>query len=157
MSDTETNEPTVTTGEVVSEPVTTGEWLTPPEAATRLGISERTLWRYIDQGRYHKRVRDRRAEILVPVSGATPAPSSKTALAPTPDTGAILEKLEEITRRVSRQSMTVTRQAVQITRLTADRQRLQAERDTERERAAELQLRLAEEQGKRWWRKLWGW
>lgn len=149
-----TDEPIVTTGEVVPPSGVSGEWLAPPMAASRLGISERTLWRYIDQGKYHKRVRDRRAEILVPVSGATPPPSSETALAPTPDTGAMLAKLDEIERRLTRQSMTVTRQAVHITRQADTIKQL---RDQLAAQATALEAARGEvaRLKRPWWRRMW--
>jgi|SRR5215471_16142060 len=55
-----------------------GEWLPPVEACARLGISERTLWRRVDAGRFEKRVIRGRAEIWVPVAG-TPSVSQAVA------------------------------------------------------------------------------
>ncbi len=44
----------------------TGIWVTPAEAASRLGIAERTLWRRVAKNLIHKRVVRGRAEILIP-------------------------------------------------------------------------------------------
>jgi predicted DNA-binding protein (UPF0251 family) len=101
MTDEEAQEPTVTSGEVVSEPDVSGEWLSPPAAADRLGMSERTLWRLVKQGRYQKRTVNRRAEILVPatVTGATGKNTGNTPAVPdrAPDmlALAIIEELRD--------------------------------------------------------------
>ena len=58
----------VTASEVLADDrQVSGEWLPPATAASRLGVSERTLWRLVKAGRYHRRVVDRKAMILVPL------------------------------------------------------------------------------------------
>src|SRR3954467_9804645 len=65
----------LTDGDVVAgAELPPGEWLPPATAASRLGVSERTLWRLVKAGRYHRRVVDRKAMILVP--GAVPLPDT---------------------------------------------------------------------------------
>lgn len=132
-------EPTVTSGEVIDSPDTLGEWLSPPAAADRLGMSERTLWRLVKEGRYQRRLVNRRAEILVPlpVMGANEKNEEIAVSVPDrpPDTLgiAILNEL-----RLQRTADTET-----IAKLTS--------RLTELEREnAVLQERLQP-----WWRRLW--
>lgn len=157
MTDEGTAERPVTSGEVVSAPDVTGEWLPPATAASRLGVSERTLWREVKAGRYHRRIVDRKALILVPDSSATPNEGA-TGLAVAPDTGASLAALVEMERRLSRQANTVTRQAVQITRLT---ERLEARAESLEWTQAQLDQARAELEAMRaraalpWWRRLW--
>src|SRR3954470_9299318 len=74
-------------GEVVAgEALPAREWLPPAAAASRLGVSERTLWRLVKAGRYHRRAVDRKAMILVP--GAAPLPATGAISVPEllPDT-----------------------------------------------------------------------
>lgn len=135
-------EPPVTSGEVVSEPVTSGEWLAPPAAADRLGMSERTLWRLVKQGRYQKRVENRRAEILVPlpVTGAAEESRGNVSVVPVsqPDT-VTLAVIAELRRQHDDATERLTRQAEQLGALRAERDAL-----------AE-QLERAQ---RSWWRKL---
>lgn len=134
------NDPPALSGEILPPTDTSGRWLPLLEAATALATSERTLRRWIDNGRYLKRLVNGRAEVFVP-DGAPMAdnPANPTDLA-VPDTS-----VTDLVARLDRQAMTVTRQAVQITRLTADKQRL-----TERLDAAER--RIEELERRRWWR-----
>jgi len=61
-------------GEVVDQSFSgAGEWLTPSQAASRLGMSERTLWRRIDTGKLQKRIVSGRAQVYVPMAGTVPA------------------------------------------------------------------------------------
>jgi hypothetical protein len=141
-------------GDVVSAPDVTGDWLSPAAAALRLGISERTLWREVKAGKYHRKIEDRKALILVPDSGARGRQATETGLAVAPDSSANAPALAELANRLTRQANTVTRQAVQITRLNADKQKLTAERDALAERLAGVererdQLREAAERP--WW------
>src|SRR5215213_2107442 len=76
----------VTASEVLADDrQVSGEWLPPATAASRLGVSERTLWRLVKAGRYHRRVVDRKAMILVPLpdtgatSGQPPVPDTTIA------------------------------------------------------------------------------
>ncbi len=86
-----------------------GEWLSPAAAASHLGVSERTLWRLVGKGRYHRRVVDRKAQVLVPTSAPLPdtgatfpaaqdAPSVSGNLAGVPDTS-VLAVVAELRRQ----------------------------------------------------------
>lgn len=152
MTDTPDTDRQAIAGDVVSASDVTGAWLPPAAAATRLGISERTLWRDVKAGKYHRRIVDRKALILVPDSSSDDGRQSETGLAPLPDTGATALALTEMAERLTRQANTVTRQAVQIARLTGDRQLLQSERDAAEARAADLAARLAQAEW-RWWHR----
>lgn len=135
----EGTEQTVTTGEVVSTPDTSGEWLSPPAAADRLGMSERTLWRKVSEGRYQKRVVNRRAEILVPVpvTGATEENQENALVAPdrAPDSMA-LAVIDELKQQRRQDNETIASLTGRLTAL-------------ERENAV-LKERLTP-----WWRRLW--
>ena len=107
-----------------------GEWLPPATAASRLGVSERTLWRLVKAGRYHRRVVDRKATILVPLPdmGATPGePSLPDTMLATPsgsvsgvtDT-AVLAIVDELRRQAEASLALIAQQAETIGQLRAD-------------------------------------
>jgi hypothetical protein len=61
-----------------------GDWLAPATAASMLGVSERTLWRLVKAGRYHRRTVDRKALILVPRTGTVPDTGANIPTDPAP-------------------------------------------------------------------------
>jgi AraC-like DNA-binding protein len=141
-------EPTVTRGEVISEPVTSGEWLTPSSAADRLGMSERTLWRMVKDGRYQKRLVNRRAEILVPVSDTSAtgnATETALSLSDRPSDTLALAVIEELRQQRQTDNDRLTRQTDEIKALAERAAAAEARADL---LAAELE-RLRE---RRWWR-----
>src|SRR5215212_5309914 len=80
----------LTSGDVVADhELPPGEWLPPATAASRLGVSERTLWRLVKAGRYHRRVTDRKAMILVPTTVPVPDTSATSGGAIVPDTSGV--------------------------------------------------------------------
>ncbi len=139
-----------------------GEWLPPAAAALRLGVSERTLWRMVRAGRYHKRTERGRAEVLVPLpdDSATTPDGVLPAVTLAPDTALTLAIVDELRRQREQDTDTIVRQAEELGRLRSeieterrqadsDRQRLTAERDAAR---AELEAR----HGAPWWRRIFG-
>jgi hypothetical protein len=144
-------------GDIVSAPDVTGEWLPPAAAALRLGISERTLWRHVNAGRYHKRITSGRAEILTPEGAAVPDNSATpTGLAvPDDDRQMSLAIIEELRRRLDTEADRQRRLSVKTERQAQEIGRLQAARAAAEQRAADLaeRLRAAE---RPWWRKILG-
>jgi hypothetical protein len=139
-----------------------GDWLPPAAAALRLGVSERTLWRMVKDGRYHKRTERGRAEVLVPLpdNSATAPEASLLAVRQAPDTSLSLAILDELRRQREEDTGTIVRQAEEIGRLRSeveaerrqadsDRQRLTAERD-----AAARELEVL--RSRPWWRWVFG-
>lgn len=141
------------------------EWLPPPAAALRLGVSERTLWRMIKAGRYHRRTERGRAEVRVPLpdsgarnghseyattDGATPdSGASPGALVPAaPDTVA-LSMIEALRQRLDVDEERLTRQADELRALVAEHAALKAERDGAR-------AELRRERRRSWWQRVWG-
>lgn len=128
-------------GEVVDDDaLPPGDWLPPAAAASRLGVSERTLWRLVKAGRYQRRVVDRKAMILVPTTVPLPDTSATSATPFVPDTvatelsgissgvtdTAILAVVDELKRQseaslalVAQQAETIGRQAAEIEALKA--------------------------------------
>lgn len=139
-------------GDVIEPTDTTGTWLRPPAAAFRLGVSERTLWRHVDAGRYVKRIVDGRAEVFVPgeMSGVPDISAAPQSLAERrePDNSAMLV-VTELQRHLTALEASraadmdrLTRQAEEIGKLKAERDAARAEADAER--------------AKTWWDKLRG-
>lgn len=81
--DAEEQRENAATGDVIEPTGLSGAWMRPPPAAAALGISERTLWRHVEAGRYRKRVVDGRAEVFVPgeMSGVPDNPDTPQSLA----------------------------------------------------------------------------
>jgi hypothetical protein len=155
MTDEQIPDPPVTSGEVVNTPDVTGEWLSPASAASRLGISERTLWRHVNAGRYHKRIESGRAEVLVPIGSATGAPDN-SAMPPMPavpdaDRQMSLALLGELRRRLDEEADRQRRLTVKTERQAQEIGRLQAQLDAERRARAEAERRRA----RRWWEWWW--
>lgn len=127
----------VTDGEILADDrQVSGEWLLPATAASRLGVSERTLWRLVKAGRYHRRVVDRKAMILVPLpdTGATPGepPVPDTTIAPlsgsmsgVTDT-AVLAIVDELKRQAEASLVLIAQQAETIGELRAENRALLA-------------------------------
>jgi ABC-type Fe3+ transport system permease subunit len=153
MPDDDSDEPAVA-GEVVDEAFSgPGEWLPPADAARRLSISERTLWRRVTAGQYRRQVISGKAQILVPLAGSVPN-TAALAVPAAPDTlsVAIIEELrarrEQDAELIADLTAGMVRRAEQLgemkAQLAAERARAdaaEAERDRLRER--------------RWWR-WWG-
>jgi len=80
-----------------------GEWLKARQAAIRLGISDRTLWRRVNEGKLKKRLERNQAEVYVPldgVAGTPPVIEQQMAPAPTWAPLAVLDELEALRARV---------------------------------------------------------
>jgi hypothetical protein len=113
-----------------------GAWLPPAAAASRLGVSERTLWRLVKAGRYHRRIVDRKAMILVPLpdTGATPGEPSlpDTTIAPVSGIvsgvtdSAVLAIVDELKRQAESSLALIAQQAETIGTLRAENQALRA-------------------------------
>lgn len=143
--------PESVSGEVVSAPDVTGEWLPPATAASRLGISERTLWRHVNAGRYHKRIAAGRAEILVPGSGAVPDTADTPAGLAVPDNDRhlTLALVAELSRRLDEEADRQRRLTVKTERQAQEIGRLQAERDAARRERDDLAAKM---KARRWWK-----
>lgn len=148
MTDEPISEPTVTSGEVVSASDTTGTWLSPPAAASRLGVSERTLWRHVNAGRYHKRVVAGRAEILVPEGADSLPDNSATAIAPVTPDAALLAVVAELKERRQQDADLIDRLTGRLTGQAEEIGKLKQERD-------DLAAKLATAGRRRW--RWWPW
>ena len=170
-----------TTGEVIGgDQLPMGDWLPPAAAASRLGVSERTLWRLVKAGRYHKRTERGRAEVLVPASAPLPDDSASAgSTGRTVDTGAYAKSgsltampdglavaiLEELSRQREDDAERLTCQAETIGRLTAELDQARA-RIADLERPPEppanpfpqpMPLPPSEASPPPWWRRWWQW
>lgn len=160
----------VTSGDVLpTAELPPGEWLSPPAAASQLGISERTLWRHVTAGRYHKRTVGGRAEVLVPgVAPVNPDTDSLAIAAPEPSapvssdtlTLAIVEELQRqhtaTLALVERQADLVRCQAQEIGTATAERDAQQARADAALADRDRLAAELERERRRTWWGRLTG-
>lgn len=153
--DTEENRENATSGDVIAPTGTAGAWMRPPPAAAALGISERTLWRHVEAGRYRKRIVDGRAEVFVPgeMSGAPDSVATPQSLAERrePDNSAMLV-VAELQRHLTALEASRAADMDRLTRQAEEIGRLQAERDALREQLdAERQARAAAERRRWWW------
>lgn len=76
-------------------------WLAAGLAAEALGVSERTLRRYVALGRYRARRDGGRAFVLVPAAGNPAAPAASIAALPAAALASALLALEGLGRRVA--------------------------------------------------------
>jgi hypothetical protein len=90
--------PDTEAAEVIEPERIGGEWFTPSEAAVRLGISERTLWRRVNKGRLHRRIVRGAAEVFIPSGSRTALTQSGIPKDDLPDMGAMLEVVERSER-----------------------------------------------------------
>lgn len=135
-------------GEVVSEAFDgPGDWLPPAEAARRIGVSERTLWRRVTAGQLLRKVVSGKALVLVPVAGSVPNPSDLTV--PDAPDGLALAVIEELRRQHDEAAERLTRQAGHIEELERQTGKLEAERDQARAEVARMQSYS-------WWKRLFG-
>lgn len=151
MTDDAPHPPDSLTGEVVSEPDTSGEWLPPAAAASRLGVSERTLWRHVNAGRYHKRVTAGRAEILVPGGTDTEPdnPATDTGLAvPDRSDAALLAVVAELKERRQQDAELIDRLTDRLTRQAEEVGQVKARLAQAEQRAVDAERRLRD---RRWW------
>jgi hypothetical protein len=139
--------PDLTTGELLTaDAPVVGVWLPPAAAAARLGLSERTLWRQVKAGRYHKRTLGGRSTVLVPLPDMTTdvpddraTPEADTAvatvsgslsgvtdMAPAGAAAWSTAVLTPIMARMAEQETTIRDQAEMIGRLTAELESLRA-------------------------------
>lgn len=135
--------PEATKGTVIPPENQVGDWLAPAAAALRLGISERTLWRHVNAGRYHKRTVAGRAEIMAPGAREGLPDNSDTvsgiAVRQPPDNSLALALLDDLKVRRQEDADTIVRLASE---LGAERQARQA-----------AEKALADELARRpWWR-----
>lgn len=166
MTDTSGTAPEAASGEVIEPSDVAGAWLTPPAAALHLDVSERTLWRYVEAGRYHKRIVRGRAEVFIPgaqdASDSLPdspdTPNLPAVQAP-PDTGLTLAVIEELRAQRLQDADTIDRQAQRIAALEREAGTQAARANgLEAQLAAEVARRERAEQGaarlreRRWWR-----
>ena len=132
----------------ILSPERTGDWLPPSEAASRLGVSERTLWRRVDAGRLNKRLVRGRAEILIPRSETDGAPETDLAVPDAPDHPArgdselMLAILGELREQRGSDGQTIVRLAERVGQLQAENEALTA-------RLAHLEARERQS----WWRR----
>ena len=147
-----------------------GEWLSPPEAEQRLGISERTLYRRIARGRLRKRtLDDGRTEIWVSVPatdagshapsveygrGAANAdystdsdrqqPSERALALMDRFNAALARQVEPLVRELADTRRQLVELAEQTGRLTERTEHLVAERDELLTRIAQLEREVAD-------------
>lgn len=153
--------PDITTGEVLSKAYAgPGEWLPIAAGAYRLGVHERTLRRWLDEGLYQRRSAKGRTQVFVPLSG--PAPDSPDSEPDTsgdpPDTTLDVSRpapdalglaiLEEMKRQDQEKTERLTRQAEEIGKLKAELAASEA-------RAALLDADLKAARDRPWWRRIW--
>jgi len=142
--------PESVSGEIVSEAFDgPGDWLPPADAARRIGVSERTLWRRVNAGQYQRKVVSGKAVILVPLAGSVPN-TAELAVPATPD-AVTLAVIEELRRQHEESAERLTRQATKIEAQAEEIGGLKAQRDAEKARADDLARRLAW----RWWHRWW--
>lgn len=173
MTDTSDSPGQPLSGDVLPSSDTSGIWLSPSAAAVYLGVSERTLWRHVNAGRYHKRTVSGRSEVFVPRSRGAVTDKSATesglALTDTPGT-MTLAVIEELRRQHEATETRLTRQADDIRALAERAARAEAlaeslaverasamlERDELRETLEQERKAVADRERRPWWRKVWG-
>jgi hypothetical protein len=164
--------PTLTAGDVVDagdrQP---GDWLPPAAAASRLGVSERTLWRLVKAGRYHRRVADRKAMILVPTTAPPPDTSATSGSPIVPDTvtrelsgnlsgvtdSAVSAIVGELRRQHESSLALIAQQAETIGRLTAENEALKAAQGALEAPGLTEPPDPTTEGSVPWWRSWWRW
>lgn len=136
-------------GEIVSEAYAgPGDWLPLADAARRLGISERTLWRRVTAGQYQRQVRSGKAHVLVPLAGSVPIEIG-LAVPATPDV-VTLAVIEELRRQREDDTERLTRQAAEIQALAERAAAAEAQRDL---LAADL-ARIRAERARPWLQRI---
>jgi septal ring factor EnvC (AmiA/AmiB activator) len=122
-----------------------GEWLAPKDAAARLGVSERTLYRQLAAGRLRKRIGpDSRPLVLVPLTARQAASDSgrQAAEEQAERAVALLERANAmVAQQVAPLLAELSAMRQQLTELAEDRGRLSAENAHLRARVTELEAR----------------
>ncbi|MDQ2741006.1 MAG: helix-turn-helix domain-containing protein [Chloroflexota bacterium] len=110
-----------------------GEWLTLPEAARQLGVSARTVRRWIHDGKLHAELRPGPygQQYLVPLQALPAARMLRSTQLPQPPVAAGLdalrhELLEELRRQEERQRELLEELVEEVVRLRGDVQQLTA-------------------------------
>jgi hypothetical protein len=136
--------PDTEAAEVIEPENVRGEWFIPSEAATRLGISERTLWRRVNKGRLHRRIVRGAAEVFIPAGSRTALTQSGIPTDDLPDMGAMIEVVERSERALLKAVVEEIKRSWE-----RDVARLAALTDTslvQSRRLGELTIRLEHEQ-----------